>query len=93
MASGNQTCEKNWAAFTPPDKTKQVEKKVKKWKPDSLIKKWWNDINGISKNINDKSVVLNTTIDKINEMNIKVSLILEKIKVFKAAFIVYIRVE
>ena len=32
IASGNQTWEKNWAAFIPPESTKQVEKKVKKWR-------------------------------------------------------------
>ena len=31
IASGSQTCEKNWAAFIPPDVTKQKEKKVTKW--------------------------------------------------------------
>ena len=28
MASGNHTCEKNWAAFIPPDKTKHDENSV-----------------------------------------------------------------
>jgi hypothetical protein len=36
----------------------------------------------------DKSVVLNTTIVKIKDKNINISLILEKTKVFKAALIV-----
>ena len=31
IASGSQTCEKNWAAFTPPDKTRAIEKTVRKW--------------------------------------------------------------
>lgn len=31
IASGNQTWAKNWAAFIPPDVTKQKEKNVKKW--------------------------------------------------------------
>ena len=30
IASGSQTCEKNCAAFIPPDVTKQKEKKVTK---------------------------------------------------------------
>jgi hypothetical protein len=30
IASGNQTCEKNWAALIPPESTKQVEKKETK---------------------------------------------------------------
>ena len=28
MASGNHTCEKNWAALIPPEVTKQKEKRV-----------------------------------------------------------------
>jgi hypothetical protein len=39
-------------------------------------------------NIKDKSVVLKTIIANINDKNINMSLILEKIKVFNAAFIV-----
>ena len=31
IASGNQTCEKNWAAFIPPDNANVSENKVKKW--------------------------------------------------------------
>ena len=31
IASGNQTCAKNWAALIPPEVTKQNEKRVKKW--------------------------------------------------------------
>jgi hypothetical protein len=31
IASGNQTWKKNWAAFIPPEVTKQNEKNVKKW--------------------------------------------------------------
>lgn len=38
--------------------------------------------------INERSVELKTTIVKINEKNINISLILEKIKVFSAALIV-----
>lgn len=30
IASGNHTCEKNWAALIPPDVTKQNEKQVRK---------------------------------------------------------------
>lgn len=30
IASGNQTCEKNCAAFIPPEVTKQKEKNVRK---------------------------------------------------------------
>ena len=39
IASGNQTWEKNWAAFIPPDKTKHVEKKDIKWRAYSPTKK------------------------------------------------------
>jgi len=41
----------------------------------------------------DKSVELNTTIDRIKEKNINMSLILEKMKVLRAALIVYILIE
>jgi len=41
----------------------------------------------------DKSVELNTTIDSIKEKNINMSLILEKMKVLRAALIVYILIE
>jgi creatinine amidohydrolase/Fe(II)-dependent formamide hydrolase-like protein len=79
--------------LTPPDNTIQLAKKVKKWNPVSLIKKWWKAVKGICKKSNERSVVLKTTSDKIKEMNIKASLMREKTKVFKAAFIVYILVE
>jgi hypothetical protein len=65
-----------------------LQKNVKKWNPVSFKKKWWNAVKGICKKSKDRSVVLKTTIDKIKEMNIKASLILEKTKVFNAAFIV-----
>jgi hypothetical protein len=41
----------------------------------------------------DKSVVINELTVIKNDKNMNISLILEKTKVFKAAFIVYIRVE
>lgn len=44
-------------------------------------------------NIRDKSVVINELIVIRNDKNINISLILEKTKVFSAAFKVYIRVE
>ena len=31
IASGNQTCEKNCAAFIPPESTNEREKNVRKW--------------------------------------------------------------
>ena len=31
IASGNQTWAKNWAAFIPPEVTRQKENKVRKW--------------------------------------------------------------
>lgn len=31
IASGNQTCERNWAALIVPEVTKQNEKSDKKW--------------------------------------------------------------
>jgi hypothetical protein len=31
IASGNQTCEKNWAALIPPERAKVIAKTVKKW--------------------------------------------------------------
>lgn len=43
--------------------------------------------------ISDKSVVLKVFIVNKKEKNINMSLILEKTNVFRAAFIVYIRVE
>jgi len=49
--------------------------------------------NGICIKIRERSVELNTTIDKINEKNINISLIREKIKVLSAALMVYIRIE
>tara|TARA_B110001450_G_scaffold255727_1_gene284035 strand:+ start:2218 stop:2370 length:153 start_codon:yes stop_codon:yes gene_type:complete len=48
---------------------------------------------GICININERSVVMNELIVIRNDKNINISLILEKTKVFKAALIVYIRVE
>jgi hypothetical protein len=48
---------------------------------------------GICKKIRDKSVVLKITMHKIKDKNINISLILENMKVFKAAFIVYILIE
>jgi hypothetical protein len=56
-------------------------------------KKKWYDIKGTCKNITDKSVVLKTNIVNKNDKNINISLILENTKVFKAALIVYTRVE
>jgi hypothetical protein len=43
---------------------------------------------GVCKKITDKSVVLRINKDKINAININISLIREKTKVFKAALIV-----
>ena len=48
---------------------------------------------GTCKNITDKSVVLKTNIVNKNDKNINISLIRENTKVFKAALIVYTRVE
>jgi hypothetical protein len=50
-------------------------------------------LRGICKKIIDKSVVLNTLIVNINEININISLIRENTNVLRAALIVYIRVE
>jgi len=46
------------------------------------MKMKWKAINGICKNIIERSVELNTTIVRRNEININISLILEKTKVF-----------
>ena len=43
---------------------------------------------GVCKKIKDRSVVLKTTIVKKKEMNMNISLIREKTKVFKAALMV-----
>ena len=93
IASGNQTCAKNWAAFIPPDNTSDIEKAVKKCHPDDPINKKWNAIKGICKKIIDKSVELKTTNVKRKEININISLIRENTNVFCAALMVYIRVE
>ena len=45
-------------------------------------------MNGVCKNITDKSVVLKTTIVSKNEININISLTRENTNVFKAALIV-----
>jgi len=39
IASGSQTCEKNWAAFIPPDKTKHVLNRLIKCIEYSPMKK------------------------------------------------------
>ena len=48
---------------------------------------------GICKNIIERSVELKITIVNMNEKNINMSLIRENMKVFNAAFIVYILIE
>lgn len=88
IASGSQTCEKNWAALIPPESTKDIEKRVKKCHPVPPINKKWNDINGICKNIIERSVELKTTIVSRKDININISLIRENTNVFWAAFIV-----
>ena len=88
IASGSQTWEKNWAALIPPDRTRDIEKNVRKCHADDPMKRKWNDINGICKNITERSVELKTTIDSKNEININISLIREKTKVFWAALMV-----
>ena len=88
IASGSQTWEKNWAALIPPEVTKQNENNVKKWKAKLPINKKWKAINGVCKNIIDKSVVLKTEIAKIKARNINMSLILENTKVLSEALIV-----
>lgn len=47
-------------------------------------------MNGIWRNIIDKSVDENTLMADIKEKNINISLTLDQTKVFSAAFIVYI---
>ena len=88
MASGNQTWAKNCAALIPPDKTRDIEKIVRKCQADDPINKKWNVMKGIWRNINDKSVELKTTTVSKNDMNINISLIRENTNVFWAALIV-----
>jgi hypothetical protein len=88
IASGSHTWAKNWAALIPPDRTNDIEKKVRKCHPELDTNMKWNVIKGICKNIIDKSVELNTTIVSKNEMNMNISLIRENTKVFCAALMV-----
>ena len=88
IASGNQTCAKNWAALIPPESTRDMEKKVRKCQADVPIKRKWNVMKGICKNTTERSVELNTTTVSRNDININMSLTRENTKVFWAAFIV-----
>ena len=88
MASGSQTCAKNWAALIPPESTNDIENIVKKCQAVEPINRKWNAIKGICKNIIERSVELKTTIVRRKEMNINMSLIRENTKVFWAALIV-----
>ena len=88
IASGNQTCAKNWAAFIPPDRTSAIEKHVRKCQAEPPMNKKWNAINGTCRKITERSVELNTTTAKRKDRNMNISLILENTKVFCAAFMV-----
>ena len=88
IASGNQTCEKNWADLIPPDKTSENEKIVKKCQADDPTNKKWKVIKGACKKITDKSVELKIITDSKKVININISLIRENTNVFWAALIV-----
>ena len=82
IASGSQTWEKNCAALIPPDSTSVIEKKVRKCHAELPIKRKWNIIKGIWRKTTERSVELKTTTVKRKDMNINMSLIREKTKVF-----------
>lgn len=88
IASGSQTWKKNCAALIPPVKTRHIEKKVRKWKEYSPKEIKWKSKKGVLTKISDKSVVLKTTIESVNVININISLILENTKVLRAALLV-----
>ena len=66
----------------PPDNTSDIEKNVKKCHAEFPIKRKWNIIKGICKKITERSVELKTTTVSRKEININISLIREKTKVF-----------
>lgn len=82
IASGNQTCEKNCAALIPPERTKDIEKSVRKCQAVEPINRKWKAMKGTCKKITERSVELNTTIVNRNDININMSLIRENTNVF-----------
>jgi hypothetical protein len=66
----------------PPESTNDIENTVKKCQELEPINMKWNAINGVCKNIIDRSVELKTTIVSKKDININMSLTRENTNVF-----------